>query len=1047
MSGSGSLNCFQDSLEDLITGYEGEFVTEDTLLTALEDVEKLGDIDMDLLSNVDYSSQSEEFLTQSHDFLASDFDPGVGDFSQSQPVEFSVQFTDNHGHGLATVQQLPQNMQIPPTTPTLPTTPQGQVRTSVIVGRSSPSSQNVSVEGTSPSPPLLCGRSPPVQKIHSPSQPTPPPAKLVSKPMILKSKSLLAPQVFYANNTSGQSIHTLVNTSKGPVLTPGIPFTVLSDPNSLKVNTLVGGESEGVRLAPLKVRQHQHQITADRLPVGYVAPEDRPMKGVRKSGHNAIEKRYRSSINDRIVELKNIVAGDDAKMNKSAILRKTIEYIRYLQGQNVKLKTENIQLKTKMGLKIEHTGSARNENLTPLGVNTGSLSPPYSNPSHSPCRQSVDNSDSGPEEFSSLSPDSVEHYSTGSPVHLMDTLNTSGMMDKSRLALCMVMFTMVFLNPLSPLFHDTENLYRTEASMGRTILETEPSMSFSQLIKISSSSLLLSMFNVLFILAGLVRIFVYGEPSLVKGEAWSKYWTHRKQADRDLAAGKGKEAAQHLVKAARCLGRPPPESFIDCLSSLFWQLFYIVLDKMKLPKLVRVLMNAEKSEGRELCWEAAETYHRLHQVELCTPGNGNIRGLSLALTSLNLARNSLARPKVHAEIYLLLAARLRLSWPKLPRYFQRKALETAASIASQSDVGSELSWLLSKEGRTFFLSDPWTLYDLKPGPGCGLTSSPPTLSPVAQISRYFRDSMLQSALDTVICPTAESQLSAVLPTLASVSRSNSLCGSLTGDRHDLVADWWTSLLSCAANWALNRMEESEQSYTDIDNLPTSYQECEDPSYVALLAVQTTHRAVLAGDYDTSPTLCDHASEFLEEAVRYFIQNGDTDDAAVKNLLILALDWQLASRTILWENSELGNSSKCSEPTLQGFQQDLHSLRRLAEIVPWLQNRLYLHEATIRLMAGASPGKTQQLLDRSAVTKAGRRGLVCGKERDVYSGEREHAIALVMACRHLPTQLLTSPGERSGMLTQAARMLDKLGDKRRLEECNTLMKKMSTNCSA
>ena len=83
--------------------------------------------------------------------------------------------------------------------------------------------------------------------------------------------------------------------------------------------------------------------------------------------------------------------------------------------------------------------------------------------------------------------------------------------------------------------------------------------------------------------------------------------------------------------------------------------------------------------------------------------------------------------------------------------------------------------------------------------------------------------MLQSALDTVICPTAESQLSAVLPTLASVSRSNSLCGSLTGDRHDLVADWWTSLLSCAANWALNRMEESEQSYTDIDNLPTSYQ--------------------------------------------------------------------------------------------------------------------------------------------------------------------------------------------------------------------------------
>ena len=39
--------------------------------------------------------------------------------------------------------------------------------------------------------------------------------------------------------------------------------------------------------------------------------------------------------------------------------------------------------------------------------------------------------------------------------------------------------------------------------------------------------------------------------------------------------------------------------------------------------------------------------------------------------------------------------------------------------------------------------------------------------------------------------------------------------------------------------------------------------------------------------------------------------------------------------------------------------------------------------------------------------------MCGKEREVYSGEREQAMALVMACRHLPTQLLASPGERSG----------------------------------
>ena len=137
----------------------------------------------------------------------------------------------------------------------------------------------------------------------------------------------------------------------------------------------------------------------------------------------------------------------------------------------------------------------------------------------------------------------------------------------------------------------------------------------------------------------------------------------------------------------------------------------------------------------------------------------------------------------------------------------------------------------------------------------------------------------------------------------------------------------------------------------------------------------------------------------------------------------------------------------------------------------LYPRLYLQEATMRVMARANPGKTQHLLDRSAVARTNKRGIMCGKEREVYSGEREQAMALLVACRHLPTQLLASPGERSGkdedddddddfkddniiilyhgagMLTQAARMLDKVGDKRRLEECNTIMKTISSNCTA
>ncbi len=45
----------------------------------------------------------------------------------------------------------------------------------------------------------------------------------------------------------------------------------------------------------------------------------------------------------------------------------------------------------------------------------------------------------------------------------------------------------------------------------------------------------------------------------------------------------------------------------------------------------------------------------------------------------------------------------------------------------------------------------------------------------------------------------------------------------------------------------------------------------------------------------------------------------------------------------------------------------------------------------------------------------RPGLVCmgGREVGGYLGEWEHALALVMACRYLPIQLLASPGERAG----------------------------------
>jgi hypothetical protein len=60
-------------------------------------------------------------------------------------------------------------------------------------------------------------------------------------------------------------------------------------------------------------------LDADKLPINRIAalapPTREPkVREGKRSAHNAIERRYRTSINDKIVELKNMIVGIDAKV-------------------------------------------------------------------------------------------------------------------------------------------------------------------------------------------------------------------------------------------------------------------------------------------------------------------------------------------------------------------------------------------------------------------------------------------------------------------------------------------------------------------------------------------------------------------------------------------------------------------------------------------------------------------------------------------------------------------------------------------------------------
>lgn len=95
-------------------------------------------------------------------------------------------------------------------------------------------------------------------------------------------------------------IHTFFASNTGPaLLTTGIPVVLEGDKIAL---------SQAPNIGPPKVKE------------------------VKRSAHNAIERRYRTSINDRIIELKNMLVGEDAKVR--------LNYCKYLVNDIYKKKND-----------------------------------------------------------------------------------------------------------------------------------------------------------------------------------------------------------------------------------------------------------------------------------------------------------------------------------------------------------------------------------------------------------------------------------------------------------------------------------------------------------------------------------------------------------------------------------------------------------------------------------------------------------------------------------------------------------------------------------
>jgi len=255
---------------------------------------------------------------------------------------------------------------------------------------------------------------------------------------------------------------------------------------------------------------------------------------------------------------------------------------------------------------------------------------------------------------------------------------------------------------------------------------------------------------------------------------------------------------------------------------------------------------------------------------------------------------------------------------------------------------------------------------------------------------------------------------------------------------DKVSQWWAAVMSVAYYWMNGDDENAARSYLLLDVFPTSLQGTDDPLPRAVYLAYKARKSVMVNpDFNRlrfTLRQCDRAGRLLRESLKLIYPEEERN--TVKYIHLLLCDWLLTTRTDLWEMTQPGDKGDkpASQVELIAFQQDLGSLRKLSQINKAALPKVFLHEATARMMAGANPARTQQLLDRSIRRRPQRQFSSGGESSDSEVPEREQATALLMAGRHMPDTMMHSSEERVELIKEASRMYEILGDKKSVQAC-------------
>ncbi|XP_071396024.1 sterol regulatory element-binding protein 2 isoform X1 [Centroberyx affinis] len=895
---------------------------------------------------------------------------------------------------------------------------------------------------------------------------------LVQQPQILKTDSLVLTTL---KPDGTQVLSTMQNPAGITTLTTPIQTTALQVPTLMGSNILTtvpvmmgGGDKLPIKqLQPgsshcgggTRMAMEQGQMLGGGMVQGGVVKE-----GERRTTHNIIEKRYRSSINDKILELRDLVMGNDAKMHKSGVLRKAIDYIKYLQQVNHKLRQENLALKM---------GNQKNKPVilsedVELKQEVVMMSPPAS-----------DSGSGSPHQFSPYCVDSEP----GSPLLDHDPVKSEpdspssvGVMDRSRLLLCALTFLCLSLNPLPSLLGSeasgSPGLTAGHGPSRTLVWFPSHTQDFASWLRCLLPWVMVWVLSGVGAVWGCVRVLYLWEPVTPLHSPKSvSFWRHRKQADLHLNRGDYTAAMASLETCLSVLTRALPSTNLDLVCSLSWNLIRYCLHRpTPLGWLVhQVRGKHEGEEARTSAKDAALVYHRLSQLQLTgkLPQRSGLWSLSLSLSAVNLSESAQGKmaPAQLAQIYVTAATALRTVLGHhlscLPGYL----LSCAESVANQSEskpIPDCLRWLFTPLGRQFFLSCDWSV---KSESSDGVyTSQRDPADPIAQLHRCFCGKLLERAVHTLIQPQSDSEagkrkddsgeFSSALEFLQLLNSCTEESPSppppfsappnhTTTPVGDPVSRWWALVLKAAVHWLQGDDVAVRSLLAEAERMPRALHTLDHPLPKAVLllckSVQMSLSPLKGEGAVTCLSHCDRASSYLRSSISVpLAQSGNWLNKGVE---LLVCDLLLTLRTSLWQRGSGSNGEPGPAPgsQLAGFQRDLSALRRLGQCYRQAQHKVFLHETTVRLMAGASPTRTHQLLEHSLRRRTHSSYTA---EGECILGERERAHAILLACRHLPMPLLTPPGHRARLLAEAKRTLERVGDRRSLQDCQQILLRLS-----